>query len=113
MTLQELLGLVYQQPEALVFQQVLDVIEQEFEFTPTPFANGSLMNKADENQGSCKVFSFAHQAGLSEAQTLSLFAEHYRSVLADPDGAAHGNIRQFMQNGWQGISFPGKPLQKR
>ncbi len=62
-------------------------------------------NAATENQGSAKIFSFAKLNGLNQAQTLSLFAEHYASVLATPEGTDHQNIRQFMQHGWDGIQF--------
>lgn len=113
MTLQELLGTLYQQPEKLNFEDVLKAIDAEFEFTPSAFANGDLHNSQTENQGSCKVFAFAHKAGLSEGHTLKLFAEHYRDVLADPDGSSHQNIRQFMQRVWMGVSFATPPLKKK
>lgn len=113
MTLKELLAAVYAKSQSLEFSQVLDAIDAEFEFTPTAFVNGSVKNSENENQGSCKVLSFAFQAGLSEEHSLHLFAEHYRSVLANPDGSDHQNIRQFMHNGWTGVSFARKPLIKR
>ena len=113
MTLSSLLEAIYANSSTLEFTKVLDAIDSEFDFTPTPFINGSLNNPADQNQGSCKIFSFANQAGLSESQTLLLFAEHYRAVLANPDGEEHANIRQFMKTGWNGVSFASKPLQKR
>jgi len=78
--------------------------------TPTAFKNGQQANGANENQGSAKVFSFAQLNGLDQAQTLSLFAEHYAAVLATPEGADHQNIRQFMLNGWDGIQFEGQAL---
>jgi hypothetical protein len=112
-SLQTLLAAVYDQPESLVFTEVLAAIDTEFDFTASAFSNGELRNSALENQGSCRVLSFAHQAGLSEIHTLSLFAEHYRSVLADPQGDNHANIRQFMQRGWRGVSFAQTPLIKR
>ncbi|MEJ2043140.1 MAG: HopJ type III effector protein [Reinekea sp.] len=112
MTLSSLLEAIYQNSSELKFTDVLDVIDSEFEFTPTPFTNGPLNNSADQNQGSCKILSFANQAGLSERQTLQLFAEHYRAVLANPEGEEHTNIRQFMKTGWRGVSFASKPLQK-
>jgi len=79
-------------------------------FTPTAFKNGLQHNAATENQGSAKVFSFAQLQGLDQTQTLSLFAEHYASVLATPDATDHQNIRQFMLNGWDGIEFDGTAL---
>jgi HopJ type III effector protein. len=39
---------------------------------------------------------------------LSLFAEHYAAVLATPEATDHQNIRQFMQNGWDGIDLKVK-----
>ncbi|MBJ9984189.1 HopJ type III effector protein [Acinetobacter sp. S40] len=92
------------------FADVLAHIESRFEHTPTAFKNGQQQNAATENQGSAKVFSFAKVEGLDQAQTLSLFAEHYAAVLATPEGTDHQNIRQFMQHGWEGITFEGQAL---
>ncbi|ENR5726451.1 HopJ type III effector protein, partial [Acinetobacter baumannii] len=41
------------------------------------------------------------------------FAEHYASVLATPEGTDHQNIRQFMQNGWDGVKFEGQALTEK
>lgn len=92
------------------FSDVLAFIEAAYTHTPTAFKNGLQHNAATENQGSAKVFSFAQLQGLNQAQTLSLFAEHYASVLATPDATDHQNIRQFMLNGWDGIEFDGTAL---
>ena len=92
------------------FADVLAFIEARYQHTPTAFQNGAQFNAATENQGSAKVFSFAQLNGLDQAQTLSLFAEHYAAVLATPDSTDHQNIRQFMQNGWDGIQFEGQAL---
>ncbi len=78
--------------------------------TPTAFKNGAQANVATENQGSAKVFSFAQINSLNQEQTLSLFAEHYASVLATPEATDHQNIRQFMLHGWDGIAFEGTAL---
>ena len=98
------------QNEALAFADVLALIGEQYDYQPTEFCNGELVNVAGSNEGSCKVFSFAKLHDLTEAQTLSLFGEHYRDVLADPNGSGHQNIRQFMQSGWQGIVFKGVAL---
>ena len=92
------------------FADVIAFIEARYQHTPTAFQNGAQFNAATENQGSAKVFSFAQLEGLNQADTLSLFAEHYASVLATPEGTDHQNIRQFMQNGWDGVKFEGKAL---
>ena len=88
-------------------------IEARYQHTPTAFQNGAQLNAATENQGSAKVFSFAKIEGLNTEDTLSLFAEHYASVLATPEATDHQNIRQFIQNGWDGIQFEGDALTAR
>ena len=92
------------------FADVIAFIEARYTHTPTAFQNGQQTNAANENQGSAKVFSFAQLNHLNQAQTLSLFAEHYASVLATPDATDHQNIRQFMQKGWDGMQFEGQAL---
>lgn len=92
------------------FTDVIAFIETRYTHTPTAFQNGQQHNASTENQGSAKVFSFAQLNDLDQAQTLSLFAEHYASVLATPEATDHQNIRQFMQNGWNGIQFEGTVL---
>ena len=92
------------------FADVIAFIEARYQHTPTAFQNGAQFNAATENQGSAKVFSFAKLEGLNQADTLSLFAEHYASVLATPEASDHQNIRQFMQNGWDGVKFEGEAL---
>lgn len=75
------------------------------------FVNGETSSDAGANEGSCKVFAFGKIVGLSPEDTLACFGEHYRGVLADPDGESHGNIRAFMASGWGGVDFPdGLPL---
>ena len=92
------------------FKDVIAYIDSMYIHTPTAFKNGNQENDADQNQGSAKVFAFGKLNELSEADTLKLFAEHYQSVLATPEGSDHQNIRQFMQYGWSGISFSGEAL---
>ena len=92
------------------FADVLAFIEARYQHTPTAFQNGTQLNAATENQGSAKVFSFAKLEGLNQQDTLKLFAEHYASVLATPEASDHQNIRQFMQNGWDGVKFEGEAL---
>lgn len=92
------------------FTDVIAFIEARYTHTPTAFQNGLQQNAATENQGSAKVFSFAQLNQLDQEQTLSLFAEHYVSVLASPEATDHQNIRQFMKNGWAGIQFEGIAL---
>lgn len=111
MTLKKLLSELNATPELLRFDDVIAVIDSNYEFTPTKFANGELVNETGENNGSCKIFAFAKLHGLTEQQTLHCFGDYYRvDVLQNPDGDNHQNIRNFMQKGWDGISFCGVVL---
>ena len=92
------------------FSDVISLIDMHYQHTPTVFQNGAQHNTAEQNQGSAKVLSFAKLNGLDQTQTLRLFAEHYQSVVATPEGADHQNIRQFMANGWDGVTFEGEAL---
>ena len=101
-------------PEKIIFKDVIAYIDENYDFTPTKFTNGNTINEANQNNGSCKVFSFAQLKNLSKEQTLSLFGEFYREdVLNNPDGTDHQNIRNFMKFGWDGISFDGEALKKK
>jgi hypothetical protein len=95
---------------SISFSQVLAFIETYYQHQPAAFKNGNVYNEATQNQGSAKVFSFAQQNNLSKEDTLYLFAEHYRSVLDNPDATDHQNIRQFIIHGWEGISFENPAL---
>ena len=91
--------------EGFVFADVLAFIADNYEYEATAFKNGDLNNAATENQGSCKVFSYAQLNNFSKDDTLQLFAEHYRNVLENPEADNHQNIRNFIKYGWDGISF--------
>ncbi|MGB1540905.1 MAG: HopJ type III effector protein [Cycloclasticus sp.] len=94
----------------LQFNETMEIIEALYDFTPTGFTNGDMRNEAGDNNGSCQLFAFAKIHNFTEAQTLALFGEHYRNVLATPDGDDHQNIRNFMKTGWAGITFDGMAL---
>lgn len=104
------LNRVKSSPDSLQFSDVMDIIAAHYDFTPTAFVNGAVSNSADENQGSCKVFAFARLHGLTDAQALACFGEHYRSDMAAPDGTDHQNIRNFMKTGMDSVTFSGAPL---
>lgn len=98
-------------PTTLNFSHTLDTIHSNYHYTPTAFRNGELMNAAGQNEGSCKIFSFAKMQSLNEQQTLHCFGEFYREdVLKNPDGDDHSNIRNFMRHGWAAISFNASAL---
>nr|CAA6801871.1 MAG: Type III effector HopPmaJ [uncultured Thiotrichaceae bacterium] len=113
MTPQTLIEQLNNNSESLVFSDVIAAIDANYEYTPQTFKNGEVENAAGTNEGSCKVFAFAQLNDLSQEQTLTCFAEHYRSVLATPEGNDHGNIRNFMETGWDGINFTGVALQAK
>lgn len=96
------------------FEEIIAIVDEFFEFTPSAFTNGDLRNEAGENSGSCKLFSVAKIMGLDEQQTLIAFGQYYRAdVLGNPEGDDHQNIRNFMKTGWAGIDFEQSALQKK
>lgn len=101
-------------PSEIEFKNVIAFIDEHYDFTPTRFKNGNIINEANQNNGSCKVFSFGKHQGMSEEEVLHLFGEFYRDdVLKNPDGNDHQNIRNFMKTGWEGIAFDGDALKKK
>ncbi|WP_409991373.1 HopJ type III effector protein [Chryseobacterium sp. Leaf405] len=101
-------------PETIDFKDVIAYIDENYNFTPTKFTNGNTVNEVDQNNGSCKVFSYAKLNDLSKEDTLNLFGDFYRNdVLKNPEGTDHQNIRNFMEFGWDGISFEGVALSKK
>lgn len=103
MTIKELLEKL--NTKELQFKDVLSFIEEKYDYSSSAFQNGTQNNAETENQGSAKVLAFGKINNLSQEDTLTLFAEHYASVLATPNGVDHQNIRQFQLNGWSGVSF--------
>jgi len=114
MTLEEFLKQLRSTPNTIEFNQVMELIEQHCRYTPRGFQNGpNLHNAAGTNEGSCKIFAFAQLEGLSQAETLACFGKFYREeVLEQPNAENHGNIRAFIQFGWEGIKFDGLALAK-
>lgn len=100
-------------PETLMLDDTLNTIDALYEFTQVAFSNGSMHNQAGEAVRSCKLYTFASLHQLTEQHTLTCFGEHYREVLAEPQGTNHMTIRIFMRQGWSGLSFDGMPLKER
>lgn len=105
-------------PESTQFDEVIETINDYYEYTPTRFTNGSgdnkVTNEAGANEGSCKIFSFAKLHSLDESQTLHCFGRYYREdVLENPEGNDHANIRNFIASGWKGIHFEGEALKPK
>lgn len=94
----------------LDFEDTIKVIAENYSYTPIAFSNGNISNEAGQNEGSCKIFAFAKINKLDETTTLKCFGRFYQDVLNTPEGNDHGNIRNFMNSGWEGINFSGEAL---
>jgi HopJ type III effector protein len=111
MTISNLLEKVKKTPESIEFSEVIAMIDENYDFTPTTFSNGETINEAGKNSGSCKLFSFAKLQNLTVEQTLACFGAYYRmDVLQNVEGIDHQNIRNFIKFGWNGIKFEGEAL---
>ena len=96
-----------------VFATTLAFIEEWYDFTATGFNNGGVINGADQNQGSAKVFALSQLLELDKETTLRLFGEHYRDVLATPDVDNHHNLRRVLREGTENITFDQFPLKAK
>lgn len=115
MTLEDLNLKLQKQATSIEFADVIALIGELYNYTPTRFSNGqgegTVINEAGSNEGSCKVFAFAKLNGFSKEATLACFGAFYHSdVLNNPAGDDHANIRSFMQHGWDGIDFDQQAL---
>ena len=92
------------------FETTLTFIEQNYSFSPSAFDNGGVLNTAEQNQGSCKIFALAQLLNLSQQQALACFGQHYRDVLATPEVDNHHNLRRVLKEGLADIRFDTFPL---
>jgi hypothetical protein len=100
--------------ETIDFQELINYIDQNYDFEPVAFLNGELENAAGQNNGSCKVFQFALIEKLSPDQTLKCFGAYYfEDVLKNPEANNHQNIRNFMKHGFGGLHFEKITLNKK
>jgi hypothetical protein len=99
--------------DEFAFAEALAFIAEHYDYQPSAFRNGTVENPAGQNEGSCKTLGLALLEGLSLEETLRCFGEHYRSVLASPDGNDHGNIRALMSTGLAGVRFDQQPLEPK
>ncbi|TXE12902.1 HopJ type III effector protein [Seonamhaeicola algicola] len=114
MTIQEFKNKLQNNPEAIDFSETMEVIESNYQFTPTAFKNGSLENAEGQNSGSCKLFAFAQAETLTKEETLACFGQYYfNDVLKDVNGTGHQNIRNFMSTGFEGLNFEKPALKKK
>lgn len=109
--MEQFLALLASNPNEVMFEQTMQVIDEHFDFTPVSFVNGDTKNQAGQNNGSCKIFAFAQIKELDEQSTLACFGQYYREdVLKNPEGTDHANIRNFIKYGWQCMKFDGVAL---
>lgn len=95
------------------FSETLAFAAEHYDYQPSAFRNGTVDNAAGQNEGSCKTLGLALLEGFSLDEALRAFGEHYRSVLATPDGSDHGNIRALMAHGLEGVHFEHQPLSRK
>jgi len=99
-------------PDSITFNDTISVIDANYDFIPSAFRNGEMRNEAGQNNGSCKVFSFARFHRLTSQQTLHCFGSYYREdVLKHPQGSDHQNIRNFIKPAGMGSS--SMPMRSR
>ena len=96
-----------------LFADTLAFIAAHYDYQPQAFTNGEVENAAGQNEGSCKTLGLAVLEGLSDQEALLAFGEHYRSVLATPEGSDHGNIRALIAHGLAGVKFNARPLTRK
>ncbi len=111
MHIDDFLNQLHNAPDTISFTNTIAVVDANYEFTPVRFTNGTVVNDAGTNSGSCKLFSFAQLQQLSKEETLACFGDYYRTdVLLHPEATNHANIRNFISTGWEGIHFDKKAL---
>lgn len=111
MTIEQFLAALNENPDKIQFTDTMQVIDANYDFSPSEFKNGQLTNEANQNNGSCKLLAFAKLNKLNPELTLQCFGDYYRvDVLQHPQNEDHQNIRNFMIYGWEGIEFEQVPL---
>ncbi|MDO6471727.1 HopJ type III effector protein [Maribacter sp. 1_MG-2023] len=111
MTLEEFKKKLATSPKEISFSDTMVAIDSKYAFTPTAYTNGEVRNEVGQNSGSCKLFSFAIKEGLSKKETLACFGQYYfDEVLLDLKGTSHQNIRNFIETGFEGLSFDSEAL---
>ena len=99
--------------EQFQFAETLAFVAEHYDYQPSAFRNGAVESAAGQNEGSCKTLGLALLEGFSLEETLRAFGEHYRAVLATPDGSDHANIRALQDTGLGGVHFERPSLQRK
>lgn len=58
--------------DSLVFQEFIDLCDEQYEYGLIEFKNGDIVNKPGENDGSAKVLSYAALANFDKEMTLKV-----------------------------------------
>lgn len=95
------------------FADTLAFIERHYLYQPGAFVNNGLPSDAGQNEGSRRTLGLAQLENFSQEEALLAFGEHYRSVLATPEGNDHGNIRALMRGSLAAVHFDQAPLSRR
>jgi len=96
------------------FPDAIAIVAAYYDYTPTRFVNGGVVNEAGANEGSCKLFYFGQLHRLTAEQTLGLFGDYYwKDVLERPEAVNHANLRAFIQHGWAGVAYDGEALREK
>ncbi|MEO4045876.1 HopJ type III effector protein [Pseudomonas sp. CAU 1711] len=111
MTLQDFRARLH--AEQFLFAETLAFVAEHYDYRPSAFRNGAVENAAGQNEGSCKTLGLALLEGFSLEESLRAFGEHYRAVLANPDGNDHANIRALQDTGLGGVHFEHPPLARK
>ena len=101
--------------EHVSFAETQSLIACNYQYTPVRFATGlgsdRVENEAGNNEGSCKILSFAKLQHLDPNATLRLFGDYYWvDVLRHPEAENHRNLRNLMRYGWEGVVFSAPAL---
>ena len=96
-----------------LFADTLAFIAAHYDYLPQALNKGGFENAAGQNDGSCKTLGLGLLDGLCDQEALLAFGEHYRSVLATPEGTDHSNIRALIAHGLAGVKFDAQPLTRK
>lgn len=85
------------------------------QLVPIGFTVGDHENIAGSNLGALVTLWYASELGMTVAEVLPLFAEHFAAVVENPEGTDHANIRALMRidrEAYVGsvVFFHGKPV---
>ncbi len=95
------------------FAQTLEFIAAHYDFQPGAFDNNGVHSAAGQNEGSRRTLGLACLEGFSQLEALQAFGEHYRSVLASPEGSDHANIRALLAGSLDAVHFEQAPPLRR